>query len=94
MMKVREKQAFLLITAVILLSFAFFYYCYEKDNKYTRPAHMPGMVLYGWRISGTAGTLCSILRTAGPSTRTSYCPRMKLPTYSGRIFLHRQVWRL
>ena len=37
MMKVREKQAFLLITAVILLSFAFFYYCYEKDNKYTRP---------------------------------------------------------
>ena len=37
MMKVREKQAFLLITAVILLSFVFFYYCYEKDNKYTRP---------------------------------------------------------
>ena len=65
MMKVREKQAFLLITAVILLSFAFFYYCYEKDNKYTRP-----------RPYSRDG----VIRTAGPSTRTSCCPRMKLKT--------------
>lgn len=36
-MKGRDRRAFLLITSVILLSFMFFNYCYEQDNKYTRP---------------------------------------------------------
>lgn len=36
-MEDKERRALLLITAVIFFSFTLFYYCYEQDNKYTRP---------------------------------------------------------